>query len=171
MSEETETSSDEIGERRITVRRLIPANGVTHHQIIRAVCETLQGRSVRTISVAIVDDATIASLHERYLGEATVKDVLSFDLRDDPGEVSLEGEIVVSAEAAVRQASSLGVDQKQELLRYVIHGTLHLLGYEDDTTGGRRRMRRAENRVLAVLKAPPRRSKRRNKQRRKSGSV
>jgi probable rRNA maturation factor len=79
-------------------------------------------------------------------------DVLTFDLRDDPTECAIEGEIVISAETAARQALRFHATPAQELLRYVIHGTLHLSGYDDRRPGDRRRMRREENRVLAGLR-------------------
>ena len=152
MSEQTDTSVDDEGEQRVTVRRLTRANGMTARQITRAVRAALDGRSAE-LSVAIVDDATIASLHERYLNDATPTDVLAFDLRDGPEPAGIEGEIVVSAETARRQAAELGVDAGEELLRYAVHGTLHLMGQDDHTPAGRRHMRQAEDRILAGLSA------------------
>ena len=121
MSEQTDPSPDEDGERRISVRRLVPIPGTTTGEIIRAV------------------------------RAASATDVLAFDLRDDADDDWMEGEIVVSADAARQQGERLGVDAGQELLRYVIHGMLHLSGYDDQTPAGRRRMRDAENRLLADL--------------------
>jgi len=151
VSEQTDPSPDEDGERRISVRRLVPIPGTTTGEIIRAVRAASGRRPVRAISVAVVDRATIASLHERYLGDPRATDVLAFDLRDDADDDWTEGEIVVSADAARQQGERLGVDAGRELLRYVIHGMLHLSGYDDQTPAGRRRMRNAENRLLADL--------------------
>ena len=171
MSEETETSPEGDRQRPIAVRRLFPARGTTSHEIIRAVRSTLHGRSIRTISVALVDDATISSLHERYLGDPRPTDVLAFDLRDDSRDQRIEGEIVVSVEAARRSAARLGLHEAREVLRYVIHGTLHLMGYDDCRPADRARMRQAENRVLAGLSPDRRRLKARVKQRRARGGV
>ncbi len=171
MSEQTDTSADEGGERGISVRRLAPSHGVTSRQIVRAVRAALGGHPIRTISVAIVDDGVMASLHERHLGEARATDVLAFDLRDDPDDERIEGEIVVSAEAASRQGGQLRVEAGEELLRYAVHGTLHLMGYEDHTPAGRRRMREAENRVLATVNDRKRALRQRRQQGRMTRSV
>lgn len=151
MSEQTETSADEDGERGISVRRLAGTYGVTSRQITRAVRAALGDQPVRTVSVAIVDDATITSLHERYLGDARPTDVLAFDLRDDPNDERIEGEIIVSAETVGRQAKDLGVAAAEELLRCAIHGALHLTGRDDATPAQRRQMRQAEDLALAGL--------------------
>lgn len=110
----------------------------------------------RKVVVALVDDDTIARLHERYLGVRGPTDVLSFP----------HGEIVVSGETARREARERGIEPLHELLLYVIHGALHLKGYRDKTAADRKRMRAAERRVLArlgvgdVFAAPARRSRR-----------
>ena len=81
------------------------------------------------ISVAVVDDATIAVLNRQFLRHEGPTDVLSFLLEQD--EDGLEGEVVVSAETARRTAPRFGWSEGEELLLYVIHGTLHLAGYDD----------------------------------------
>jgi len=101
--------------------------------------------------VVLVDDDAIADLHERFMGLPGPTDVLTFDLRDDPDQAEIEGEITISVDTARRQARQYRAGQTEELLRYVIHGVLHLSGYDDDTPARRRRMRREENRVLELL--------------------
>ncbi len=61
------------------------------------------------------------------------------------------GEIVVSAETALREARARGIEPQEELLRYAIHGLLHILGYDDRTPSERRRMRALERRYLKRL--------------------
>ncbi len=153
MSEKTDTSSDDPGESSITVSRVAPAADVSSREIVRAVTSALDGREIRSIDVAVVDDATIASLHQRYLNDPSPTDVLAFDLRDDARDVAIEGQIVTSIDMARQQAGALKVDVKEELLRYVIHGTLHLMGYDDDTSARRSDMRLAEDRVLQRVNA------------------
>jgi probable rRNA maturation factor len=100
------------------------------------------GISQATISIAIVDDATIAKLHEQFLDDPEPTDVLSFVL--EQSERSLEGEVVASANTAVACAPQYNSTPEDELLLYVIHGTLHLVGYDDTTPGRRAVMRRKE---------------------------
>ena len=151
MTEGKDTFLDDVDGGCITVSGRVTVNGVTSHRIIEAVRATLQGRAVRALNIAFVDDETITSINQRYLNKAKFTDVLSFDLRDDKDDEAIDGEVVVSCQRACAQAKDLGVDVDEELLRYVIHGTLHLMGYEDGTKADSRRMRLAEDEVLAGL--------------------
>jgi probable rRNA maturation factor len=102
--------------------------------------------SSSNVSVAIVDDATMHELNSRYLDHDWPTDVLSFVLEDDGDH--LEGEIVVSADTAAASAAEIGWPSAAELLLYVIHGALHLVGYRDKSPAGQREMRAAEARYL-----------------------
>jgi probable rRNA maturation factor len=99
------------------------------------------------ISVAVVDDPVIAELHERFLDDPDPTDVLSFVLEKSPGY--LEGEIVASAETATSSALDYKWSAADELLLYVIHGALHLVGYDDTTVKKRTEMRKKEREYLA----------------------
>jgi probable rRNA maturation factor len=101
------------------------------------------------IGVAIVDDAAIAKLHDEFLGDPEPTDVLSFVL--ERSERSLEGEVVVSADTARAFAPRYGCTAEEELLLYVIHGTLHLVGYDDTTPRKRAVMRKREQKYLKRL--------------------
>lgn len=108
------------------------------------------GIETGTVSVAIVDDETIARLHGQFLGDPAPTDVLSFLLEEGPAY--LEGEVIVSAETARQQSGRLKVPEESELLLYIVHGTLHLVGFDDQTSSARRKMRQAEQRVFEQLK-------------------
>jgi probable rRNA maturation factor len=135
----------------VTVRMVCRVAGLSRPQIQQAVRAAAGDRPIRAISVALVDDTAIALLHERYLADPRATDVMSFDLRDDPRDDELEGEIVISAKTAARQARALGLRADQEVLRYVVHGVLHLLGHDDKTASQRSQMRRREDAVLSQL--------------------
>ena len=83
------------------------------------------------VSVAVVDDATITRLHRQFLGDPDPTDVLSFLF--ERSDESIEGEVVVSAETAEANARRYRSTPAEELLRYVIHGTLHIVGHDDRT--------------------------------------
>lgn len=106
------------------------------------------------ISLAIVDDATIHDLNRRYLNHDYATDVLSFVLDREGG--SLEGEVITSAETATSSAAEFGWSAADELLLYVIHGTLHLVGYLDETPGEKAEMRSRERECLARFGLEPR---------------
>jgi len=116
-----------------------------------------EGVPAARISLAVVDDKTIERLNHRYLQHDGPTDVLSFALGQS--ESGLEGEVIVSADTAAAQAPSYGWGAADELLLYVVHGTLHLLGYDDATDGQRRRMRARQRAVLRTfgLEVPYRR--------------
>ena len=119
-----------------------------------------EGRPEAALSVALVDDARIARVHEEWLGVPGPTDVVSFPL-DDAHDDTL-GEVVVSTETAAREARERGIEVGEEVLRYVVHGTLHLLGYDDRRPAERRRMHaRQEVLLREALAARSRGRKRR----------
>jgi len=124
---------------------------VTVSRLARAAARTLAavGRPGGTVEVAVVDDAEIRRLNARYRGIARRTDVLAFPLEapDAPGQ--LVGQVVVSADAARRQARRLGVPLALELDLLVTHGTLHLVGYDDRDPVEADLMHRRERAILA----------------------
>jgi probable rRNA maturation factor len=116
----------------------------------RAVRSVLRGAGVSKarISLAAVDDETIARLNWKYLRHRGPADVLSFVLDQSDG---LEGEVIVGAQTAVRTAPQYGWPPHDELLLYVIHGTLHLVGYDDTSPALRAEMQKREGEVLGKL--------------------
>lgn len=116
---------------------------MSHRLLRRAVEETLTSEGVRPkaveVSIALVDDAAIQELNARYRGKEQPTDVLSFAQEQEiaiPGAPRLLGDIVVSLDTALRQAREGGRPLDDEVAQLVIHGTLHLLGYDDATTKG-----------------------------------
>ena len=129
---------------------------VDRRPLCRAVRRILRDEAIADarVSLAIVDDPTIRRLHRRILARDHATDVLSFTLERSAG--SLEGEVVVSAQTACRVAGRFGWSPADELLLYVIHGTLHLIGLEDGSPRGRAKMRASERHYLAQFGLEPR---------------
>jgi probable rRNA maturation factor len=115
----------------------------------------LTGEKVREakVSLAFVDDATIAGLNKRFLEHEGPTDVITFPL-SGPGARKLEGEVVIGVEVAQREALERGHDVSTELCLYVIHGTLHLCGYDDRSQRDSADMRRKEREYLKQLNLP-----------------
>ena len=132
---------------------IVPVDTAFLAAAVRAVLEG-EGVDRATLSIAVVDDAQMCELHARYLGHDEPTDVLSFPL-SSAGE-PLEGEVVVSAETAARRAPEFGSTAAAEIVLYVIHGTLHLSGYDDHDEKSRRTMREREKHYLARLGLSPR---------------
>jgi len=100
------------------------------------------------LSVAFLTDGALARLHGRFLDDASPTDVITF-----AGDTALgqAGEICVSADAALRHAGGSARDYSRELTLYVVHGWLHLAGYDDTRPAAKRAMRRAESRAMRLL--------------------
>jgi probable rRNA maturation factor len=91
------------------------------------------------ISVLIVSDHRIASLHRQFMNESGPTDVITFQ----------HGEIFISAETARRNARRFGNPLTRELRLYIVHGLLHLHGFDDRDEAGARKMQVVQRRILA----------------------
>jgi rRNA maturation RNase YbeY len=91
------------------------------------------------VTVALVDDARLQSLHREFMGIDTPTDVMTFPVDESPGEIQ-GGELVISVDHAVTQASAWGLSPDEEIAFLVVHGLLHLCGWRDDTDEQRQRM-------------------------------
>ena len=123
----------------------LSVNAQRLQQAARTVLQDHGPDTVR-LSIAVVDNATIHELNRRFLEHDYPTDVLSFTLEQQQDQ--LEGEVVVSADMAVKQAGEYGVPPEDELLLYVIHGVLHLVGFDDKSPELSEQMRSAEQRYL-----------------------
>jgi rRNA maturation RNase YbeY len=112
------------------------------------------GRGEIRVACVFVSDRELARLHARHLGDPSPTDVMAFDLSGPGGGV--DGELYVSVERARAVARRLGRAPERELALYVVHGCLHLCGFDDRTPRARARMRAAEATVLARLGLGPR---------------
>lgn len=121
-----------------------------------------EGIEQAEIGILLVDDRRIAKLHADWFDDPTPTDVITFDL--SAGDV-LSGDIAVSTETARRMARELGWTPRQEVAYYVVHGLLHLTGYDDHTPADRRAMRSRERAVMKAigLPVPPRTPSRRKR--------
>jgi probable rRNA maturation factor len=121
-------------------------------QAARVVLEG-EGEIDAEISLAFVDNATSRQLNHRYLQHDEPTDVLSFPLGEGKAG-KLGGELVIGPEVAQVQAQERGHDVQAELALYVIHGLLHLCGYDDKTDAGAAKMRERERHYLHQLGLP-----------------
>jgi probable rRNA maturation factor len=95
--------------------------------------------SVPAISVLIVSDPRMAALHTKFCGLAGPTDVLTFQ----------HGEIVISAQTAARQARIFHSNFMAEMQLYLLHGLLHLAGFDDVAPDARKRMHQMQKKLLA----------------------
>ena len=103
------------------------------------------------LGVYFVNAAEMAQLNGQFLGHAGSTDVITFDYHDVAEGEGCRGEIFVCVDEAVASAPRFRGTWQKELARYVIHGILHLRGYDDGRPAARRVMKKEENRVLKAL--------------------
>jgi probable rRNA maturation factor len=122
------------------------------------------------IGICLVAAPEMTRLNETYLKHRGSTDVIAFDYRDNVEQASslshsknrkvrdrqdacptIHGEIFVCLDEAVLQARKFGTSWQSEVVRYIIHGVLHLVGFDDSSAGARRKMKREENRRLREM--------------------
>lgn len=97
-----------------------------------------------SISIAFVDDAQISVLNRQALGREGATDVIAFDLSEKGLMFEKVGDIYISIDQARSNSAELSIGIDEELIRLVVHGMLHMLGYRDSTSGDRREMFRIQ---------------------------
>ena len=106
---------------------------------------------LRELSIALVSDSRMSSLHKQFMNIPGPTDVLTFPLEFDSRGRETSGEVVICVPEARRQARLRGTRVDQELLLYALHGLLHLSGFDDRTPAGFKRMHRKEDEILTCL--------------------
>lgn len=103
------------------------------------------------LEIHLVNPAEISSLNETWLHHHGPTDVITFDYSEPAQRRSLSGEIFVCVAEAVSQAKQFKQTWQSEVIRYVVHGLLHLAGFDDQTAKKRAEMKRAENHWMKAL--------------------
>ena len=96
-------------------------------------------RRLGEISVWLISDRRMSRLHRQFLGQTAPTDVLTFQ----------HGEIFISVETAKQHARAFANSLMHELQLYIVHGLLHLHGFDDRTPAGARKMKRMQERILS----------------------
>lgn len=104
------------------------------------------------IGIHLVGAAEMARVNETFLQHEGSTDVITFSHRELPSSTELHGEIYVCVDEAVALAPRFRTTWQAEVVRYAVHGCLHLQGYDDLEPAARRRMKRVENRVMRAVR-------------------
>lgn len=120
-------------------------------RIARSLVEETFGRKDYELGIHFVGAAEMARLNETYLRHEGPTDVITFNHKEGADAAWMHGEIFICVEEAVDQARRFGVPLQSEIARYLVHGLLHLEGYDDAGPGPRRVMKRRENHLLNSL--------------------
>lgn len=119
---------------------------IQYKRIRKAVENTLKGEKIKDaeISIVFMNNDDIRDINKRFLKHNWATDVISFPLESDP----LVGEIYIGIEVAFEQSKEYNVSLTNELMRLAIHGTLHIIGYDDTTAEQKDKMTSLENKYL-----------------------
>jgi len=134
----------------ITCRRLPSQINFKNTRIILREILQLLGLKSFCISVVFCDNKFISKLNRKFFKKSRATDVISFPLRDDAASKYL-GEIVISVEQAKRMCNFYGKKWREELTLYLIHGILHLMGYNDIKKKERAVMERKQEEILSKI--------------------
>ena len=152
-----------LAARRIDVRIALAFRAAVRAPWLRAIARrVLMAQGVAgpvQVGIIVTDDETVRGLSRRFLGRDEPTDVISFGLAatDEvsfalpPEEAASLGEVVIAYPTAVRQAEEAGRAIEVEVAHLLVHGLLHLLGYDHQRPEDERAMRRREEEVLAGL--------------------
>jgi probable rRNA maturation factor len=127
--------------RRVDTRRLRATAGIA--------LKTVGADDEQQLNIVLVRDALIAKLNRQFHHREGPTDILTFDYGSGIGE------LIISVEHAISQAARFRSTPSRELALYVIHGVLHLHGYDDLAPRPRVRMRAAEQKLLAIVAKSP----------------
>lgn len=118
-------------------------------RLVRHVAEA-EKCAVAFLSIVLTGHDLVRTLNRTHLGHDYETDVLAFPLGEAEGEASaIDGEIYVDLDTAAERCGEFGATFEEEARRYVVHGLLHLAGYDDATPDGKAAMRALEDRYLA----------------------
>ncbi len=125
----------------------IPFSGDQLRRLIDLVHEH-EKRNFLHVEVVFVDDTEIQDMNRRYLGHSHVTDIITFPYHENDEPV--EGTLFCCVPQIRRQSEELDVIFDTELLRIVIHGLLHLVGYDDEAETQRNHMHALENKYITL---------------------
>jgi probable rRNA maturation factor len=110
-----------------------------------------------SVRAKVVNDQQMADAHQRFSGIPGTTDVLTFDLNDEDNSETkaLDTDLIVCADEAARQAQKHNHSTEHEILLYIIHGTLHCLGYNDHTPEDYNSMHTREDQLLTAAGIGP----------------
>jgi probable rRNA maturation factor len=137
----------------IIIKNLQNKIPVRASKIRRTVSEVISAEGLAKkgeVNVSFITDTRIKKLNSRFHGRETATDVLAFDLSRNQEE--LIADIYISADTALKNSRIFSAHPERELLLYVIHGLLHLAGYDDHKARDVKAMRRKEEFYLKKIK-------------------
>ncbi len=117
----------------VNKQRKVRIESIGFVEFAEQAADLIENAKGRDAAIAFVSDRKILKLNSKYRGKNTPTDVLSFPFGD---EEEYLGDIVISVESAARQAAENGLSPDLEIKQLILHGLLHLAGYDHETDDG-----------------------------------
>jgi probable rRNA maturation factor len=130
-------------------RHRLPCSKRLYERCVRRALDA-GGAGRAEVSVTFVDDPAMRSLNRTYRRRSGTTDVMAFELSGGETGVLL-GDVYVSMDRVIVQARDYGTGRKEESIRLVVHGVLHLCGYRDEDASARRRMSAVQEDLVRAL--------------------
>jgi rRNA maturation RNase YbeY len=128
----------------------LPVNIHTVREIVSGIEEN-ESCHIQMAEIVFVDEDKIKAVNREYLQREYMTDIITFPYHDETSLQHVEGTLYCCATHIFEQAEDYDQSAEEEFKRIIIHGLLHLIGYDDQTKQSRRRMRRRENFYLGKL--------------------
>jgi probable rRNA maturation factor len=139
---------------KIDIQNLQSVAKVDKNKVIECAEAVLKamGENDAELSIVLVNDMHIRNLNWKYRRNDSATDVLAFPMRDSRRLSGvILGDVVISVETAKREAKKRKKDLQDELNLYIVHGILHLLGYDDEKIRARKKMKEKEKELMESL--------------------
>lgn len=113
-------------------------------ELVLRICKGENIKGSGYINICFADDTLIRRFNAKYLKKNSSTDVLAFDLNGGKTGRILLADIIISTDTAIKNSRKFGTDPGYELMLYIAHGVLHILGYDDRDRARKKRMREKE---------------------------
>ena len=124
-------------------------NKIKVHKLVKSICDLLEIK-IDSLEINFISGKEIESINSQHLKHYYTTDIITFNYSEINNK--LDGELFISVEDAEENAKKYKVSFQEEITRLVIHGILHLLGYDDQERKNKIKMKRKENQLLNTLK-------------------
>jgi probable rRNA maturation factor len=130
----------------VSNRTILEINKTEIHNFVNLLKAELNFE-IESLSINFLTEEQIIPINNSYLGHNYSTDIITFNYSGE--NHTLDGEIFISLDDASFYANKYGVELHNEILRLIIHGFLHLLGYDDKEAKEKRKMKRVENKLVS----------------------
>lgn len=122
--------------------------------LVKRICKTVaegENETFDEVAIFLVSKEEISRLHDEYFDDPTPTDCITFPLDDAEEEYRVLGDVFVCPEVAIEYAKENNLNPLEECTLYIVHGMLHLFGYDDIKEKDRKVMKQAEKRYMEIL--------------------